>query len=439
MPFQFLTLVGYRNRDVYNGVDAHGRQLRSHVERVIDKAEARVVLRIFELYDAGYGLKRIAKLLTAEGAARPTPFRRADGLSPVGAWVPSTVRGVLTRELYHGVMVWIKTRKKNSWGKLDVRDRPESEWVRTPVEELRIVDEALWRRVSAHRSEIEDRAVRFGSGRLSGRPPKDAAKNLLAGLATCGVCGGGLVVERSGVTRRANGRRAFYICHRRRHHGTACTNTLRVPLADMNEAVLQAIEEHALTPEAVEQVIAMTERDDVRDQQDALRRERKNVEQRIARLVAALEMSGEVSSLVAKVRELEARLTTLDSDLTRLRPVPRVPSVVIEDRLAEWRRLLRQSTTQGRAVLQRVLKGRSVFSPTADGPGYTFEAPTRFDKLFAGVVVECPVWVDPNDDRGTANLTPEDTFDADYGRLLEQATVKGWCALQDSNLRPPGS
>ena len=32
----------------------------------------------------------------------------------------------------------------------------------------------------------------------------------------------------------------------------------------MNEAVLQAIEEHALTPEAIEQVIRLTELDDVR-------------------------------------------------------------------------------------------------------------------------------------------------------------------------------
>jgi hypothetical protein len=53
-----------------------------------------------------------------------------------------------------------------------------------------------------------------------------------------------------------------------------------------------------------------------------------------------------------------------------------------EDRLAEWRRLLRQSTTQGRAVLQRVLRGRITFTPKGDG--YEFEAPTRFDKLFTG-------------------------------------------------------
>ena len=35
----------------------------------------------------------------------------------------------------------------------------------------------------------------------------------------------------------------------------------------MNEAILSAVEEHALTPEAIEQVILLSERADVRDQQ----------------------------------------------------------------------------------------------------------------------------------------------------------------------------
>ncbi len=75
-------------------------------------------------------------------------------------------------------------------------------------------------------------------------------------------------------------------------------------------------------------------------------------------------------------------------------------------------------------MLQWVLKGRIVFTPTADGGGYTFEAPTRFDKLSSGVMAP-PAWMDPNNRTGKEHLTPEDTFDADYGRLLEQATVIG--------------
>ncbi|MGH9348758.1 MAG: hypothetical protein ACRD26_15985 [Vicinamibacterales bacterium] len=101
---------------------------------------------------------------------------------------------------------------------------------------------------------------------------------------------------------------------------------------------------------------------------------------------------------------------------------------------------MRASTTQGRAVLQRVLRGRVTFTPTADGAGYTFEAPTRFDKLFTGIAVSRPAFIDLGN-RGAEHIGPADTFDADYGQLLERAMVAGkrWRALQDSNLRPPGS
>jgi hypothetical protein len=45
-----------------------------------------------------------------------------------------------------------------------------------------------------------------------------------------------------------------------------------------------------------------------------------------------------------------------------MQPVPRLAPAVVENRLAEWRRLLGQSVTQGRAVLQRVLQGRITFT-----------------------------------------------------------------------------
>ena len=165
--------------------------------------------------------------------------------------------------------------------------------------------------------------------------------------------------------------------------GVRPTNTLRIPVDVPNEAVLQAIEQHALTPEAVESVIALTERDDRRDQEAALVRERADVDKRIANLVAAIEAGGDAPSLVTKVRALEARRGAIADELAGLRPVPRVPAAIVRDRLAEWRRLLRASVTQGRAVIQRIVVGRIRFTPRTanafevDG-GYDFEAQTRF-------------------------------------------------------------
>jgi site-specific DNA recombinase len=450
-------VFGYRNQDVCHGTDAHGRPLRSHVERVIDPIEAAVVKRIFNLYDSGYGLKRIAKLLVSEGAATPHHFRAVGesdniyagaGLRPANGWSPSTVRAVLTRTTYHGEIIWNKTRKKNAWGKRAVTDRPPSEWLRTTAEHLRIIDEPLWQKVAARRSETEGKAIRFASGRISGRPPKHATINLLAGLATCGVCGGGLVIEHSN---NRKGHYSYYICHRRRTSST-CTNRLRMPIDEMNEAVLQAVEEHALTPEAIEQVILLTERDDFRDQQITNERERKDIDRRIERLVAAIETGGDAVSLVAKLQQLEARKQSISATSSGLRPVPRLAPAIIEDRLAEWRRLLRQSTTQGRTVLQRILRGRLTFTPrcneiSGEVDGYDFEGPTRFDKLFSGVACIRPDDLVPGEMIGCENISPDEMGDTDYGRLLEAAYAahvssggsmrKGSRARQDSNLRPP--
>ena len=71
-------------------------------------------------------------------------------------------------------------------------------------------------------------------------------------------------------------------------------------------------------------------------------------------------------------------------------------------------------------MLQRILRGRSTFTPRADGQGYDFAGPTRFDKLFTGIAVETPKWVKEHIGRtGAEDIDPEETWDADYGRLLD--------------------
>ncbi len=191
-------VFGYRNVDVAAGCDAHGQPRRSHVERQIVPEEATVVRRIFESYASGLGLKAIARQLTTEHAAKPAPMKRHDGLTFPG-WAPSTVRAVLTRQLYRGVLVWNVTTKRDDWGAKH-RKAPRKaadHWVSVVREELRIVPEELWARVASRRADTEGKTLRFESGRISGRPPTHATQNLLAGLATCGLCGGGLVVETS--------------------------------------------------------------------------------------------------------------------------------------------------------------------------------------------------------------------------------------------------
>jgi hypothetical protein len=327
----------------------------------------------------------------------------------MGGWSPSTVRAIIGREIYHGVAVWNLSRKRNDWGKVAQRARPREERIAAPREDLRIVPEPLWLQVAARRADVEGRAARFEDGRLLGRPPKHETRNLLAGLATCGLCGGGMIVETS------DGKYARYACSRRRQNGS-CSNKLRVPVDVMNEAVLSAVETHVFAPEAIEKIVQLAETEDARHQQERLRKSAPEIERRVARVLRAIEEGGDAAPLVARVRELEEQRRSILAEAAALTPVPRLAPAAVESRLDEWRRLLRQSMTQGRAVLQRVIKGRITFTP--DGDSYSFRADTRFDRLFEGDTFR-PSWGRPGEPTGLEGMA-DDTLDGDYGRMLDR-------------------
>ena len=64
---------------------------------------------------------------------------------------------------------------------------------------------------------------------------------------------------------------------------------------------------------------------------------------------------------------------------------------------------------------------------TPEGRATRSSAPTRFDKLFTGIIQPRPRIAGEPAGAGSTS-TPEDTCDADYGRLLEAAAqrcVKG--------------
>lgn len=116
---------------MFAGEDRDGRPVRSHVVREPHPEQAAVVLRIFEMYDSGLGTKAIAKRLTAERAPSPSPTE--------GWWSPTTVRDLLARPLYRGVVVWNRSRKRNSWGEQKQGPRPLEDRVTVVNEDLRII------------------------------------------------------------------------------------------------------------------------------------------------------------------------------------------------------------------------------------------------------------------------------------------------------------
>ena len=251
------TCFGYRNVRTDTG----------HVVREVDPVEAAVVQRIFELCRDGKGQRRICQVLNAEGAPAP----RAQQRRPNG-WVPSSVRAVLYRDVYRGQQTWGRGRKRNTWGQIAFSRRPETEWVRTSLPALRIVDDELWEAAHERLGASRLNYLRATDGRLWGKPANGIeSKYLLTGMVTCSGCGGGMLIYPRTHGSPGHRKRVFvYACPRALV--SLCANDLEVPMAMADAAALGIIADEVLSPNVIELAIdklmamvdAPTEKVDVR-------------------------------------------------------------------------------------------------------------------------------------------------------------------------------
>ncbi|MDU1693337.1 MAG: recombinase family protein, partial [Bradyrhizobium sp.] len=137
--------------NVMKGLDANGEPIRGDREIILE--EARIVRRIFRAFAAGKSPKAIAVELNKDGI--PGPLGRAWGDTSIRGHV-SRGTGILNNELYAGVLVWNRQRfvKDPATGKRVSRPNPESQWIRTEVPHLRIVDDELWQAARSRQQQI---------------------------------------------------------------------------------------------------------------------------------------------------------------------------------------------------------------------------------------------------------------------------------------------
>ena len=357
-------VFGYDNRPV---VDAAGR--RSHVERVINEAEAAVIRWIFEQYAVGHGLRTIAIMLNDERAPAPTPRQQG---RPRG-WAPSSVRAVLYRDLYRGVLCWNKTRKRDQWGRKRQSDRPESEWVETPIPALQIVPDALWRRAHERLRGVREGYQRATGGVMHGRPLNGVeSKYLLTGFATCGQCGGSLHVR---GRKSGGGRLHVYGCTVSFYRGRSiCPNRTLLPLEATETALLDTIAAQVLHPEVIRRALRLAEArltTPASVDRKALRDELHRVEEQLGNLTTAIKLGGNLPTLVDELRSLERQRARLEAMLRAdTAPLPdwrRIESE-LRRRLEDWRGLLRGHVFKARELLRTLMTGKIVFTPdTAAG------------------------------------------------------------------------
>ena len=378
---------GYRNVEV---VGADGR--RSHVAQEVDADEAAVVRQVFELSASGRGQKAIAKQLNAEGARAP----RAQQGRP-RAWAPSSVRAVLFRERYRGVIVWNRTRKRDRWGQRRRVSRAEVDWIRVAAPALEIVDDALW--TAAHRRLTAARQLylKGTKGRPFGRPPVGSpSKYLLTNLAQCGLCGSSMKVR---TRSHRHVRAKFYGCSGYHDRGrTVCPNGADVPMEDANLMVLEAVLDDVLTPDLVEEAVTEALRilqpdDDGEGQLAQLANEMTRVEGERSRLANAIATGGDLDGLLVAMKEREARLVQLDRHRQAVEARVARSDVGDLDRIrrellalaADWRSLLTKQPVHARTILAKLVVGRVTFTPSTKAKQWELRGRGTVAGLFEAV------------------------------------------------------
>ena len=311
---------GYR---VVKKLDAGGEPIRG--DREIVESEADIVRRIFRAFAAGRSPKAIAVDLNREGI--PGPLGRAWGDTSIRGHV-SRGTGILNNELYAGVLVWNRQRfvKDPATGKRVSRPNPESQWIRTEVPHLRIVDESLWQ---AARHRQQDVARLFEATTIGVREARvkrlHAARrpvSLLSGLLTCGCCSG-----RYGLIMRDR-----FGCLNHHRRGT-CTNNRTIRRESIEQRVLSGLADRLVSAESVAAAMRAYVQEtnrlnrERRAQNEADRRELDKIERAVAGLLAAIEdglyqpvMKARMEELERRKAEVAARLAQAPADLPDVHP-----------------------------------------------------------------------------------------------------------------------
>jgi site-specific DNA recombinase len=277
----------------------------------------------------------------------PTP--RAQRGRPSG-WDQGTIRAVLERQLYRGVVEYGKTRKRDAWGRKKISARPSSDLIRLEKPELRIVSEQLAAAVDAIRTDRRQRYLRSNDGRLLGQPV--LGKYALSGLLRCS-CGANYEAQKAPHGWR---RGDCYVCAAARRKGKAiCDNRLAFPIAETEERILSTIENVVLTPSFIEVVLNTVFVPDAVDR-PAIEAEIAELERQVTNLTTAIRMGGDLHSLVDELKATNVRLVSLRRRLDPHEQIDREQlRAALEQRVDDWKQVLRAHPAQARQVIAHLL------------------------------------------------------------------------------------
>ncbi len=127
-------LQSKRKQGEYLGTAPYGykKDPENKYHLIVDEEAAKVVKLIFEKYLEGYGTMQIADYLSEQKIPIPSDYnkkKRGTKSIAYGLWAQSTVRFILSNEIYTGTVIQGK-RKKLSFKSKKFIDVPEEDWVK---------------------------------------------------------------------------------------------------------------------------------------------------------------------------------------------------------------------------------------------------------------------------------------------------------------------
>ena len=301
---------GYR---IANRLDSEGRPVRGL--REVHADEASVIRRIYRLYADGKSVRDITARLNRDGV--PGPRGRP--------WSPNTINGhrerrngILNNELYRGRLVFGRQEfvRDPDTGKRQARPVPRDQWIVRDVPELRIVDDILWDRVQKRRHAGQDR-------RNSAAPHTPLP---LTGLLRCGLCGGNMTIVKH---RR-------YACHAHAQKGT-CRNPRGVDATRLENRICGDLALKLLHHSNPDNLIRRAA-EQSRERRRSLAAASEDRTDRIARLLAGIEIGAHSIAAHKRIVQLEREIAAIEIERNSLPDIPEAAaggfSALLHERLA---------------------------------------------------------------------------------------------------------
>ena len=373
---------GYRSVPVGTiRIDKKGRPRPDGYRMTIDPSEAATVLRIFKAFAGGQSESSIVRELNADGVRGRRRSNRG--------WSPATVHRVLRNEKYVARWIWnrTETRRDPRTGRRRQFPKPESDWIITNDEALRIVPASLWQRVqkrlAAVRTTWPGGAGKRGFEGQRGSPARQYPTTLLSGSMVCSLCDSS-IVQVSGT------HGGYYGCLGAAKN--ACNNRLLVRRSLAERVILAAVRDRLASQESLTYVLQRVRDEIARTTATApetLRAKQTEFEQEERRLANFIEFvaDGRGSKALAqalvvterKVDELRAELDVLRRSREAVLEPP--PLVWLEERIARVQEVLERRTAQSAVLLGKLLGQIRLERVTPEVGRPYYRATTNLDVL----------------------------------------------------------